>query len=154
MALNENSEVWWSMKSILLVDGETEISDELARTLRRFGFSVQTAGTLERALRAVQDSQFDVLLLEFNLRSDRKARPRTGTGLEVVQRLRASGSTTPILMFTAMDGELYERASLEAGVDEFIRKTDGIPHLVTRLRVHFVQAERLCRDSQSETSNL
>ena len=125
------------MKSILLVDDETEISDELARTLRRFGFSVQTAGTLEKALRAVQDSQFDVLLLEFNLRSDRKARPRTGTGLEVARRLRASRCTTPILMFTAMDGEDYEKASFEAGADEFILKTDGIPHLMARLRAHF-----------------
>lgn len=130
------------MKSILLVDDETQICSEMQRTLRRFGFRVQTAGTVERALRAMQESQFDSILLEFNLRSDRNSGPRTAAGLEVARRLRASGDTTPIVMFTAMDGELYEKASLEAGVDEFILKTDGIPRLVTRLRAHFGQGKR------------
>ena len=130
------------MKSILLVDDETKISAELARVLRRSGLRVKTACTRERALRAVQESQFDAILLEFNLRSDRNAYPRTGAGLEVVRRLRASGGTTPILILTAMDGELYEKASLEAGVDEFILKTDGIPHLLTRLHAQIGQSDQ------------
>ena len=142
------------MKSILLVDDEPQVCAETQRTLRRFGLRVKTAGTLERALRAAQESRFDAILLEFNLRSDRKACPRTGAGLEVVRRLRASGGTTPILMFTAMDGEDYEKASFEVGVDEFILKTGGIPHLMTRLRAHFGQSKSRCRDSESETRSL
>lgn len=130
------------MKSILLVDDETQVCAETQRTLQSLGFRVQTAGTLERALRAMQESQFDAILLEFNLRSDRKACPRTAAGLEVVRRLRASGGATPMVMFTAMDGELYKRASLEAGVDEFILKTNGILQLLTRLQAHFGQGKR------------
>lgn len=130
------------MKSILLVDDETQVCAETQRTLRHFGFRVQTAGTVERALRAVRGTQFDAVLLEFNLRSSRKTCPRTAAGLEVVRRLRASGGTTPILMFTAMDGELYEKASLEAGVDEFILKTEGIPQLLTRLHARIGRSEQ------------
>jgi DNA-binding response OmpR family regulator len=37
-------------------------------------------------------------------------------------------------MFTAMKGKLYEMASLDAGVDDFILKTTPIPSLVRRLR--------------------
>lgn len=138
------------MKSILLVDDETQISAEIERTLGRYGFLVETAGTLELALRAIEQSQFDAVLLEFNLRSDRKAHPRTGSGLEVVRRLRASGMQTPAILFTAMEGLLYEKASLEAGADEFIRKADGITHLVIRLRA---QIQRSASEIKSRSSH-
>jgi len=130
------------MKSILLIDDETEISAELARSLRRFRFCVETAGTLEKALRVLRQSRFDAVLLEFNLRSDQKAHPRTGAGLEVVRRLRASGMMTPVLIFTAMEGDPYVKASREAGADDFILKTDGIPHLLTRLRAQIGRSEQ------------
>jgi two-component system, OmpR family, response regulator len=121
------------MKSILLVDDETEISTELARMLRRFRFRVETAGTLEKALRVLKSSRFEAILLEFNLRSKRKGHPRTGAGLEVVRRLRALGMMTPVLIFTAMEGEFYVEASLEAGANEFILKTGGIVPVLSRL---------------------
>lgn len=139
--MSENSEDWWSMKSILLVDDETEICAELARTLRRFRFRVDMAGTLEKALRVLRQSRFDAVLLEFNLRSARKSRPRTGAGLEVVRWLRASRIRTPVLIFTAMEGELYEKASFDAGADDFILKAGGIPHLLTRLRARTHRSE-------------
>jgi DNA-binding response OmpR family regulator len=43
-------------------------------------------------------------------------------------------------MFTAMKGELYETASLDAGADDFILKTTPIPSLVSRLRAHMAAA--------------
>jgi len=146
------------MNSILLVDDESEISAELARSLRRFGFRVETAGTLQKALRVLEQSRFDAVLLEFNLRSDRKARPRTGAGLEVARWLRVSGMTTPVLIFTTMEGDLYAKASLQAGADDFILKTNGIPHLLKLLRAQIGRNEqepgpglvfRLCRNAPS-----
>lgn len=137
------------MKSILLVDDETQICAEIERTLVHCGFRVEMAGTLEIALRAIEQSQFDAVLLEFNLRSDREAHPRTGSGLEVVCRLRTSGMRTPAIIFTAMEGQLYEKASLEAGADEFIPKAEGIPHLVMRLRV---QIQRSASELTSRSS--
>jgi hypothetical protein len=41
---------------------------------------------------------------------------------------------TPILMLTAMEGEYYERVSLETGADDFILKTASIPSIVSRRR--------------------
>jgi DNA-binding response OmpR family regulator len=39
-------------------------------------------------------------------------------------------------MFTAMEGEFYELASLDAGADDFILKITSIPSLVSRIRAH------------------
>jgi DNA-binding response OmpR family regulator len=124
------------MNSILLVDDETVIAAEFARTLERFGFDVETALTVESGLARAEQAQFDAILVEFNLRSERPAQPRSGNGLQLVHQLRALEGTAPILMFTAMSGELYETASLDAGADDFIPKTTTIPSLISRLRAH------------------
>ncbi len=141
------------MKSILLVDDEALICAEFKRTLESFEFQVSTAYTLETALRSIRKTQFDAILLEFNLRSERRAHPTTGNGVKLVRQLRAKDVAVPVLMFTAMEGEPYESASLEAGADEFIPKAAGIPSLVSRVRAHIRRHERDVRKASAGTSS-
>jgi len=141
------------MKSILLVDDETLICAEFKRTLEGFGFQVSTAHTLESALRSTRKTQFDAILLEFNLLSERRAHPTTGNGVKLVRQLRAKDVAVPILMYTAMTGEPYESASLEAGADEFITKTAGIPSLVSRVHAHIRKRERDLRKASAGTGS-
>jgi len=124
------------MNSILLVDDETAICTEFARTLEGLGFEVEVAPDVESGLSRAEAAQFDAILVEFNLRSKRRAHPRTGSGLQLVRQFRALGVIAPVLIFTAMEGEFYETASLNAGADDFILKTASIPSLVSRLRAH------------------
>jgi DNA-binding response OmpR family regulator len=124
------------MNSILLVDDETAVCVEFARTLERFGFKVEMAPTVELGLVRAQEAQFDAILIEFNVRSERGAHPRSGNGLKVVRQLRALDIPAPVLILTAMEGEYYETASLDAGADDFIQKTASVPKLVSRLRAH------------------
>ena len=58
------------------------------------------------------------------------------------RRVTFPDSTVPVLMFTAMEGELYEKASLDAGADDFIPKTTSIPSLVSRLRAHILRHQQ------------
>jgi DNA-binding response OmpR family regulator len=44
-------------------------------------------------------------------------------------------------MFTAMNSELYETASLDAGADDFIPKATSIPNLVSRIHEHIRKGE-------------
>ena len=98
-----------------------------------------------------QAARFDAILVEFNLRSEHRAHPRTGNGLQVVRQLRALEIKVPILIFTAMKGELYETASLDAGADDFILKSTSIPSLVSRLRAHIRRHEQaLARSAERE----
>ena len=124
------------MNSILLVDDETVICAEFARTLEGLGFEVKVAPTVESGLSCAEAARFGAILVEFNVRSERAPHPRTGNGLQLVRQLRASDVDTPVLMFTTMEGELYETTSLDAGADDFIRKTTSIPSLVSRVRAH------------------
>jgi DNA-binding response OmpR family regulator len=129
------------MKSILLVDDETAICVEFARTLEGLGFNVEVSLTAESGLSQAETARFDVILVEFNVRSER-GRSRSGNGLKVIRQLRALDIPAAVLMFTAMEGEFYETASLGAGADEFLMKTASIPSLVSRLRTHIRAHER------------
>jgi DNA-binding response OmpR family regulator len=143
------------MNSILLVDDEAVIGAQFARTLEGLGFEVEVAPTVESGLSRAETAQFDAILVEFNLRSERSAHPRTGNGHQVVRQLRALGVTAPVLMLTAMKGELYETASLDAGADDFILKTTSIPCLVSRLRAHIRRREQgLSKRSEPETVSM
>ena len=130
------------MNSILLVDDETVIGAEFARTLAGLGFEVEVAPTVESGLACAEEARFDAILVEFNLRSENRAHPRSGNGLQVVRQLRALEVIAPILMFSAMKGEHYETASLNAGADDFILKTTPIPILASRLRAHIRRHEQ------------
>jgi two-component system OmpR family response regulator len=130
------------MNSILLVDDQTVICAEFARTLEGLGFKVEVADTVESGLSCAEASRFDAILVEFNLRSKRRAHPRTGNGLQLVRQLRALEVTAPVLMFTAMVGEFYETASFDAGADDFILKTTSIPGLVSRFRAQIRRREQ------------
>jgi two-component system, OmpR family, response regulator len=124
------------MNSLLLVDDEAIICVELKRRLEQFGYKVQIAHTLESALRLCNKAPFDAILVELNLRSERQTHPRAGIGIELVRQVRALNVAVPILMFTAMEGELYETASFDAGADDFITKMEGFPRFLSCLRSH------------------
>jgi DNA-binding response OmpR family regulator len=110
------------------------------------------APTVESRLSRAEAARFDAILVEFNVRTERGAYPRSGNGLKVIRQLRVLGVSAPVLMFTSMEGEFYETASLDAGADDFILKTISIPCLVSRICSHIRRHERgLCKRRESET---
>ena len=136
------------MNSILLVDDETVICTEFARALEGLGFKVEVAPDVESGLSCAEAAQFDAILVEFNVRSEHRAHARAEDGLQLVCQLRASDVIGPVLMFTAMEGEFDEAASLNAGADDFILKTTSIPSLVSRVRAH-IRRDQQCLDERT-----
>jgi DNA-binding response OmpR family regulator len=131
------------MNSILLVDDEATICVELQRTLQELGYHVEAAHSVESARGSINQARFDAILVEFNLRSENTAHPRTGGGIRLIQDLRKSGTTVPILVYTVMEGETYRTASLNAGADDFILKHIPISDFFSRLHEHvMMRAER------------
>jgi len=130
------------MKSILLVDDEPFICAGLRQMLKSFDFNVEVAHTVESAQGKIQKARFDLVLIEFNLKSERHTYPRAGNGLKLIRRLRTLQVTTPVLLLTCMEGELYETSSLDAGADDFIPITTTVLSLIARLRAHIKRGDR------------
>ena len=139
------------MNSILLVDSETLIATALQATLKQFGFEVELADSAKAAHAGLSAVQFDLILVEFDLspRASGEAilEPSksaigcwSGTGL--IRELRSAGVTSPILVHTVHEGELYETASLDAGADDYLVKKAPISILLSRLHAHLRRRER------------
>jgi DNA-binding response OmpR family regulator len=112
--------------SILLVDDETAITDNLAPFLTRSGFEVTVASNGEEALQKVAAGHPDLLVLDVLM-------PRLD-GREVLRQLRQGGNWIPILLLTQI-GEAGERAmALEEGADDYLNKPFDPHELVARIR--------------------
>jgi len=112
--------------SILLVDDETAITDNLVPFLGRSGFSVTVASNGEEALQKIADQPPDLLVLDVLM-------PRLD-GREVLRQLRQAGNWTPIILLTQV-GEASERAmALEEGADDYLNKPFDPHELVARIR--------------------
>jgi DNA-binding response OmpR family regulator len=115
-----------SKPSILLVDDETAITDNLAPFLGRSGFAVAVAANGEQALEKVASEKPDLLVLDVLM-------PRLD-GREVLRQLRQAGNWTPIILLTQV-GEASERAmALEEGADDYLNKPFDPHELVARIR--------------------
>ena len=99
---------------VLLVE-DNPINALLARTLLgREGCAVDHARGGEEALAAVKVGAYDLILMDMRM-------PGL-SGVDVARRLRADGTTTPIVALTANAFEEDRHACLAAGMDDFLVK--------------------------------
>jgi DNA-binding response OmpR family regulator len=111
---------------ILLVDDEQPIQTLLSFPLQRDGYEVVQASDGNEALARFSEQQFDLVVLDLML-------PRID-GLEVCKRLRAKGSTVPIIMLTAKSEEIDKVLGLELGADDYITKPFSMREFRSRVK--------------------
>ena len=126
---------------ILLVDDEQPIQTLLSFPLQRDGYEVVQASDGREALARFTEQQFDLVVLDLML-------PRMD-GLEVCKRLRAQGSTVPIIMLTAKSEEIDKVLGLELGADDYITK----PFSMREFRSRVKAALRRAGMTQPETDD-
>jgi DNA-binding response OmpR family regulator len=110
---------------LLVVEDDTKIAAALRRGLSAEGFAVEVAGDGAEGLWRARETGYDLILLDVLL-------PRRN-GSQLCEDLRRAGDRTPILMLTALDGELDEAEGLDLGADDYLRKPFSFPVLVARI---------------------
>ena len=111
---------------ILIVDDDRKLARLLRKGLDEQSHSVTVAFDGAEGLEAAQYGEFDVLVLDVML-------PGLD-GFSIVRRLRAAGSTTPILLLTARDAPEDVVVGLDAGADDYLTKPFSFKILLARLR--------------------
>ncbi len=111
---------------VLVVDDDSSIRLALRNTLKTMGFVVDDAPTGEAALRLVDQSSYDVVLLDINM-------PGIG-GIQTCRDLRKKRPQLGILMLTVRDSENDKVTALDAGADDYITKPFNIRELAARVR--------------------
>jgi DNA-binding response OmpR family regulator len=111
---------------VLVVDDEVGVRRALERGLSAEGMEVVTASDGPTALRVALTGAFDVVLLDIML-------PGL-SGYRVLQRMRADGVRTPVLMVSAKDGEVDQADGLDLGADGYLVKPFSFVVLVAQVR--------------------
>lgn len=115
------------MIRILLVDDEVRLTELLRMELDVEGYVVEVASDGATGLiKARSQPEPDLIVLDWNLPDF--------SGVDICQRIRSSGVTTPILMLTGHDDIADRVKALDAGVDDYLVKPFSIEELMARLR--------------------
>ncbi len=111
---------------ILLAEDDRIIADGLCRSLRQAGYAIDCAYNGLDADTALMTNVYDLLILDLGL-------PKL-PGLDVLRRLRARNSSTPILILTALDGIGDRVKGLDLGADDYMAKPFELAELEARVR--------------------
>ena len=118
---------------ILVIEDDTSVADYIAKGLDELGYTVDLARDGKEGLFLATSESYDAMIVDRML-------PHID-GLTVVQTLRASNKTVPILFLSAL-GEVDDRVrGLEAGGDDYLTKPFAFSELKARI-------EALLRRSQ------
>lgn len=112
------------MRKLLLLEDNTALGEGIRLALKSGETEITLCRTLSEGSRALEQSTFDLLILDINLPD--------GSGLELLREVRQS-STVPVILLTANDMETDIVNGLESGADDFITKPFSLAVLRARV---------------------
>lgn len=111
---------------ILIVEDDARLASVIERAVREAGWTAEIAKDGLEGEHLAQSGGGDAAILDLGL-------PRQ-SGLDLLRRLRARGSTLPVLILTARDAVEDRVAGLDAGADDYVVKPCALSELLARLR--------------------
>lgn len=114
------------MPAVLVVEDDAKTRHEIQVALEDAGYTVETAITGAEGLAQASSRQLDAIILDRML-------PGGMEGLDVLGALREAGSTTPVLILSALSTVDDRVKGLRAGGDDYLVKPFEYIELTARL---------------------
>lgn len=111
-------------QKILIIEDEPSIQSVLKELLVSSGYEVAVAGDGAEGIEIFERGRFDLVLLDIML-------PKLD-GYDVCRRIRG-GSSTPIIMLTALDEEEAQVKAFELQADDYITKPFSVKLVLLRV---------------------
>ena len=111
---------------LLVVEDDSKIASFVVKGLKEAGFAVDHCADGEEALIMADSTPFDALIVDLML-------PQLD-GLSVIQRLRAKGKRTPVLILSAKASVDDRVRGLQAGGDDYLTKPFAFTELLARVQ--------------------
>ena len=111
---------------LLFAEDDQDLSRAVSALLEHAGYSVDPVFNGTDALDYAQASSYDGIILDWMMPGM--------SGIEVLERLRKQGNSTPCLILTARDAVPDRIAGLNAGADDYLPKPFDTGELMARIR--------------------
>jgi DNA-binding response OmpR family regulator len=112
--------------TILIVEDEFAVARGIQYALQQEGYEVTVARSGEEGLEFATSQAPDLIVLDVRLPGM--------DGFEVLRRLRAAGTKSPVLFLTARGDEFDKVVGLELGADDYVTKPFALRELLSRIR--------------------
>ncbi len=115
-------------KGVFLVDDHAVVREGLAQLIgQSTDLSVSgEAGTVEEAMRALEDASPGVLIVDIALEG--------ADGLELIKRVKARWADLPMLVLSMHSEDVYAERALRAGAHGYIMKQEASQNVLTAIR--------------------
>src|SRR5215469_2241486 len=113
--------------SILLADDDVQLADFLSKSLESEGYSVHIALDENAALAELRRQNYKLIILDLNFGQT--------DGLKLLERLRAEGVDTPIIVLSARNKVSDRVQSFKLGADDYVTKPFSFQELAARVKV-------------------
>ncbi len=117
-----------SPRKVLVVDPDQAVRREVKSACEQDGYQVIEADGAAEALRQIEHSRPNVVLLEVTLPD--------GAGFDVCRELRKTDQSVPVIMMSARSEEIDVVVALEIGADDYVGKPLRLRELVARMTAH------------------
>jgi DNA-binding response OmpR family regulator len=131
---------------LLLVEDNVPLADELISTLGRQGYAVDWLADGRDAIHQGASEPYDLIVLDLGL-------PGV-PGLEVLNKWRADGLSTPVLILTARGSWAERIEGLKAGADDYLTKPFHPEELQLRIQALLRRARGLANQPKLEAAGL
>jgi two-component system OmpR family response regulator len=111
---------------LLVVEDDSKIASFVVKGLKEAGYAVDHCADGEEALIMAESTSYDALIVDLML-------PHLD-GLSVIQRLRAKGKRTPVLILSAKASVDDRVRGLQAGGDDYLTKPFAFTELLARVQ--------------------
>ncbi len=111
---------------ILLIEDESKTLQSIKQGLEENGWAVNTAADGLQGLKLARQSTYDVIVSDITM-------PGLN-GLELCRQLREEGSSTPILLLTALNHTDDKVTGFDAGADDYLAKPFEFKELQARIK--------------------
>ncbi len=120
--------------SILIVDDETYVSESLAMTLSRQGYSVRTAQSVREALQGDTFDGLDVVITDLRMPG--------ASGLDLLKGIQERKPELPVIVLTAYGSVPSAVECVKAGAYEFLEKPADPEEVLTVLQRAIMDSAR------------
>jgi DNA-binding response OmpR family regulator len=114
------------MQTVLVIDDDRSLRDTIGVMLENEGFHAVLAGDGTSGFHQALELKPGLILVDLRM-------PGL-SGIEVCRQLRATGITTPLIVLSALCGEMDKVRLLEIGADDYVVKPFGSRELLARIR--------------------
>jgi DNA-binding NtrC family response regulator len=149
-ATGTNFGVAQAVAHILVADDQADVLEALRLLLKGEGYKAEAVNSPAKALAALEQREFDVVLMDLNYARDTTSGQE---GLDLLARIQSLDNTLPVVVMTAWANVELAVEAMRRGARDFIQKPWDNARLLTILRTQIELAKALRKGRRLEAEN-